>query len=587
MSLLSELSAVFGDAFASLGLDAAFGEVGVSQRPELAQFQCNGALPAAKPAGKNPRELAQEVIDAVGDRPEFAILEIAGPGFINITLTDDHLAAAVNQMVADPRLSLPPPRARNIVVDYGGPNVAKELHVGHLRPAIIGESVKRILRVLGNSVTGDVHLGDWGTPQGQLIVELESRHPGWVYFDPLFTGPYPEEAPVSMEVLQEIYPVASQKARDDLAFGEAARRAVLELQEGRPGYVALWQHMRDVSVAAIKAVYDRLGVEFDLWYGESTVNGRLAPMIERFVEAGYAVESAGAMVIDVSEPDDTKEIPPLMLVKSDGATLYTTWDVATIEDRVETMGANEIVYVVDVRQSLHFEQVFRAARKTGIAGDDVVLEHAGNGTVNGPDGKPLKTRDGGLPLLRDLLDDVERRAAERLDENHLATEYPEAERVEIARLVGVAALIYGDLRNHRASNYIFDIDRFTAFDGKTGPYLLYGAVRMKSILREAALRDIAVGGVMPPLVDQDRNLMLQVLRFPEMVERAAEFWAPNHLAEYAYELVADFSRFYEACHILGETDPAVQAGWLGLVDLTLRTLTTTLDLLGIELPERM
>jgi arginyl-tRNA synthetase len=587
MSLVSELSAIFGDAFESLGIYRAFGEVGVSQRPELAQFQCNGALPAAKPAGKNPRQLAQEVIDAVGDRREFAVLDIAGPGFINITLADEYLVAAVNRMASDDRLSLAPPQSKNIVVDYGGPNVAKELHVGHLRPAIIGESVKRILRALGNHVIGDVHLGDWGTPQGQLIVELESRHPEWVYFDPLATGPYPEEPPVTMNVLQEAYPVASQRAKDDLAFSEAARRAVVELQDGRPGYIALWQHMRNVSVDAIKAVYDRLGVEFDLWHGESTINDRLAPMVDRLVEAGFAVESEGALIIDVAEPDDTKEIPPLMLVKSDGATLYTTWDVATIEDRVETMGAQEMVYVVDVRQSLHFEQVFRAARKTGIAGDAVVLEHAGNGTVNGLDGKPLKTRDGGLPLLRGLIDDVERRAAERLEENHLATEYPDAERVEIARTVGLAALKYGDLRNHRASNYIFDIDRFTSFEGKTGPYLLYGAVRMKSILREAALRSIEVGEVMPAIVDQDRNLMLQVLRFPEVVERAAEFWAPNHIAEYAYELVADFSRFYEACHILGEDDPAIQAGWLGLVALTLRTLTAALDLLGIEIPERM
>jgi arginyl-tRNA synthetase len=587
MSLLSELSSTFGDAFASLGLDRAFGEVVVSQRPELAQFQCNGALPAAKPAGKNPRDLAANVVTAVGERPEIASLDVAGPGFINITLTNERIAAAANDMHADPRLGLAAPRGKAIVVDYGGPNVAKELHVGHLRPAVIGESVKRILRFVGNDVTGDVHLGDWGTPMGQLIVELQERHPDWVYFDPLRTGPYPDEPPVTMDVLQEVYPLASQRAKEDLGFAEAARRAVVELQEGRPGYVALWQHMRNVSIAAIKAVYDYLGVEFDLWYGESTINDRLQPMIGRFLEDGYAFESDGALIVDVAQPGDAKEIPPLMLVKSDGGTLYTTWDVATIEDRVETLGAEEIIYVVDVRQSLHFEQVFRAARKTGIAGDGVVLEHAGNGTVNGPDGKPLRTRDGGLPLLRDLIDAVVRRAGERLNENQLAVEYPEEERADIARTVGLAALKYGDLRNHRASDYIFDIDRFTSFDGKTGPYLLYGAVRITSILREAEARALEPGPIVAPTQDQDRNLMLQLLRFPEVVQRAAEFRAPNHIAEYAYELVADFSRFYEACHILSEEDAVRQAGWLGLVALTLRTLATSLDLLGIEIPERM
>jgi arginyl-tRNA synthetase len=587
MTLLSRLSDQFGAAFAALGLDAAYGEVVVSQRPELAQFQCNGALPAAKPAGRNPRELAAAVIDALEGPEVFADVSIAGPGFINITLTDEALAEYVDGLIGDARLGVPEPETHTVVVDYGGPNVAKELHVGHVRPAIIGESIKRTLRFLGHRTLGDVHLGDWGAPMGQLIVELETRQPDLPYFDPLFTGPYPDESPVTIDDLQQMYPIAAAKAGDDLAFRERAARAVVELQDGRPGYRALWKHFRDVSIEALKAVYDRLGVEWDLWHGESTINDRLEPLVERLISDGVAERSEGAIVVDVAKPGDTKEIPPLMLVKSDGATLYTTWDVATIEDRIERLDADEMVYVVDVRQSLHFEQVFRASRKAGIAGPDVDLEHAGNGTVNGPDGKPFKTRSGGLLRLRDLIDQIVERAAERLDENHLAEDYPDAERAAIAEYVGLAALKFGDLHNHRTSNYVFDIERFTSFDGKTGPYLLYGAVRMKSILRNAAGADLQPGRILPAIDAAERNLMLQLVRLPEVIERAADLRAPNHIAEYAYELTADFSRFYESCHILNEEDPARQASWLALVALTLQSLELLLELLAIEVPDRM
>jgi arginyl-tRNA synthetase len=578
---------MFGDAFVSQGYDAGYGEVVPSARPDLAQFQCNGAMPAAKKAGGNPRDLAQAVIDALADTAPLAEVEIAGPGFINITLTDDYLAGYVNSLAGSERFGSSPQVPRKMVIDYGGPNVAKELHVGHLRPAIIGESVKRTFRFLGHDVVGDVHLGDWGLPYGQLIVEISDRMPDLPYFDPQQVDGYPAESPVSIEDLQELYPIAATHAKEDEAFAARARAAVVDLQSGRPGYRALWQHMRNESVSAIKKVYDRLNVEFDLWHGESTINHRLEPMIKVLVADGYAVESGGAIVIEVMTEDDTKEVPPLILLKSDGASLYTTWDLATIEDRVEEMGAEEIVYVVDVRQGLHFEQVFRAAYKTGIASPGVVLDHSGNGTVNGPDGKPFKTRDGGLLRLRDLIDMVVERAAERLEENELATEFGAAEKAEIAEKVGLAALKYGDLHNHRTSNYIFDIERFTAFDGKTGPYLLYGAVRMKSVLREAAERGITSGDVIAPVSQQDRNLMLQITRLPEVVERAAQHRAPNHIAEYAYELVAEFSRFYEACHILREENPAVQSSWLALVEITLAELTLLLELLGIEIPERM
>lgn len=587
MSLLTDLSNVFGDAFEQAGLDRAYGSVVVSQRPDLGQFQCNGSLPAATTAGLNPRQIATRIVEALPSDGMLAETSIAGPGFINISLTDAYLGDYTNAVAQDPRLGVEAATTRQVVVDYGGPNVAKELHVGHLRPAIIGESLKRLFRFAGHEVIGDVHLGDWGTPMGQLIVELEERQPDLPYFDPRFTGPYPEQSPVTIDDLQEMYPVAAAKAKDLLAFGEKARRATFELQDGRPGYRALWQHFRDVSIAALRRVYDDLGVEFDLWHGESTTSERLGPMVERLVAEGYAVESEGALVIEVDRPDDTKEIPPLMLVKSDGATLYTTWDLATIEARVEELGAEDMIYVVDVRQSLHFEQVFRAAHKTGIATTDTVLEHAGNGTVNGPDGKPFKTREGGLLRLAELISMINRRAAERLDENDLAGGYPDEEREEIARIVGLAALKFGELHNHRTSNYIFDIERFTSFEGKTGPYLLYGAVRIQSILRKATEAGLAPGRIIAPTVDVERGLVLALARLPEVIGRAIDLRAPNHLAEYAYELVTDFNRFYEECHILREEDADRQASWLALVDLTLRQITILLDLLGIELPERM
>ena len=585
MSLTASLSEVFGDAFESQGLDRSYGQVVVSARPDLAQFQCNGAMPAAKRAGANPRELAQGVLDAVADRSPFSDLSLAGPGFINISLTDAYLADYVGSI--DARFDTPKSDQKKIVVDYGGPNVAKELHVGHLRPAIIGESVKRVLRFLGHEVVGDVHLGDWGMPYGQLIAELNDRFPDLPYFDETKTDDYPATPPVTIEDLQIMYPEAAARAKDDDDFAARARVAVVQLQAGRPGYRALWQHMRDVSIAAMKKVYDRLNVHFDLWYGESTINHRLEPMVKRLFEDGHAYESDGALVIEVMTEEDTKEIPPFLLLKSDGASLYTTWDLATIEDRVDDLSANEILYFVDVRQGLHFEQVFRAAYKTGIAGPDVVLEHAGNGTVNGPDGKPFKTRDGGLLTLRELIDMVVARAAERIEENELAAEFDAEEKAGIAEMVGLAALKYGDLQNHRSSNYIFDVDRFTSFDGKTGPYLLYGAVRMKSILREVRARGLSGGAIVPAVKEQERNLMLQLTRLPDVIERTAEHRAPNHIAEYAYELVAEFSRFYEACHILNENDGARQGSWISLVETTLNELVQLLDLLGIDVPERM
>lgn len=585
MSLLAELTDLFGDAFASIGLDPELGDVVPSQRPELAQFQCNGAMAGAKKAGRNPREIAEEIAETVRSDPRLEAVEIAGPGFLNISVTDAKLASSAEGMRTDDKLGVSDPGDnRRVIVDHGGPNVAKSLHVGHLRPAIIGQAIKRTMAYAGYEALGDVHLGDWGTPMGQLIAELERRNPDWPYFDAASTGPYPQRSPVTVSELEELYPAASQRAKDDPDFAEKARRATFELQGGRVGYRALWDHFRTVSVESMRAIYDKLGVEFELWRGEASVHDRIAPMIERMKQTGAAQESEGALIVDVAEPDDKADVPPLMLVKSDGAYTYGTTDVATIDERVAE-GTDEMIYVVDQRQALHFEQVFRAARKAGIASGDTVLEHVGFGTVNGADGKPMKTRDGNLPRLSDLVADVVSRASERMDERGLAEGYPDDERAQIAWMVGVSALKFGDLSNHRASNYIFDLDRFTSFEGKTGPYLLYASVRLGSILRNAD--DLPIGPITSLRGEADRNLVLLLSRFPEIVERAISLRAPNHLAEYAYELSQVFNRFYEECHVLSETDEELRASWLGVVELTRSVLTTSLDLLGIDVPERM
>ena len=586
MSLLSDLSAAVGAAFGAIGLDPAFGEVLPSQRPELAQFQCNGAMAAAKTVGRAPREIAVEIADRIRSDPIIESVDVAGPGFLNLTLTDAALAGAVQGMAADERLGVATAETKTtVIVDHGGPNVAKSLHVGHLRPAIIGQSVKRLFTYAGYEAIGDVHLGDWGTPMGQLIAEFADRHPDWPYFDPAATGPYPEESPVTVQELEEIYPIASQRAKTDADFAEAARRATAELQAGRPGYQALWNHFRAVSVDDMRRIYDELGVSFDLWLGEASVHDRIPAMIERMREAGAVDESAGALVVHVTGPDDKAEIPPLILVKRDGAYTYGTTDLATIDERATEFGADAAIYVVDQRQSLHFEQVFRAARKGGLAPPDMVLDHTPFGTVNGLDGKPMRTRDGGLPRLGDLVADIVSRATEKMDARGLALDYPAEEREHIAWMVGVAALKFGDLQNHRTSSYTFDPDRFTSFDGKTGPYLLYATVRIASILRNAG--DQPVGPVTALAGSADTDLALALTRFPEVVERALTLRAPNHVAEYCYETSQVFNRFYEECHILSEPDPTLRASWLGLAELTRRVLTTSLDLLGIDVPERM
>ncbi|MCH8899805.1 MAG: arginine--tRNA ligase [Acidobacteria bacterium] len=587
MSIISDLSQRFGDAFVRIGFESDWGMVVPSQRPELAHYQCNGALGAAQRSGRDPRELAAEVIGAIDDDSLFASLDVAGPGFINITVTDPVLADHIQSMDDDEQLGIrPADPSLKVLVDYGGPNMSKSMHVGHLRASIIGESLKRLLRLVGHHVDGDIHLGDWGMPVGQLIIELESRHPELPYFDPDYTGPYPTESPVTLDGLSEMYPVAVERTKADPNEAERSRQATFDLQNGRPGYLALWQHFHDVSVEEQRRDFEDLGIEFDLWRGESTVHDRLAPLVDRLTNENIAIESDGAVIVEVADPSDKKEMPPLLLTRSDGSYLYSTTDLATLEQRAED-GYDLVLYVVDARQGLHFDQVFRAARRASVVADDMGLEHIAFGTVNGPDGKPFKTREGGILRLADLIEIVTDAAGRRLDEAEIAREYPAAERDEIATMVGLGALKFGDLSNHRTSNYLFDIDRFTSFEGKTGPYLQYGSVRMQSILRRTAELGLEPGPIVPPTVSAERDLMLRLLRLPEAIDRAVDVRAPNVLAEYAYEVATDFNRFYEACHILSEKDAARQASWLALVDLALRVLGVLLHTLGIEAPERM
>jgi len=592
MSLVKRLTDELAQAFAAEGVDASFGEVVVAQHPELADYQCNGALSAAKAAQRNPRELAQAVVGRVHAPDLIARLDIAGPGFINIVVTDGALADTSRHMAGTSRLGVEAvTEPMTVVVDYGGPNMSKALHVGHLRAAIIGESIKRLFAFLGHTTIGDIHMGDWGTPMGQLIVELQDRQPDLVYFDPEYdpalNGPYPTESPVTLDDLSEMYPVITQRCADDPAVAERARVATFELQNGRMGYFALWQHFHDVSVSEQKKDFEALGVEFDVWYGESTVADRLEAMVQRAVSDGVAHTSDGAIVVDVTQPDDAKEMPPLLLTRSDGSYLYSTTDLATIDMRVRDMGMDLGLYVVDARQGLHLEQVFRAARRMKLLPQGAVVEHIKFGTVNGKDGKPFKTREGGVLRLGDLITLVTQAARERLDGAHIAEGYPPDERDRIAAQVGIAALKFGDLSNHRTSNYTFDLERFAAFEGKTGPYLQYSAVRIKSILRRASERGLAGGEIVAPSVAQERSLMLRLVRLPETITRAADLRGPNVLTEYAYEVATDFSRFYEHCHILSESDADRQASWLSLVSLTLDVLTRLLDLLSIEIPDRM
>ena len=584
--LTAELAAIAGRAFAAEGFEAGLGQVQVSDRPDLCQFQCNGALAAAKLAKTAPRAVAERIVAHLKSDPLIAKAEIAGPGFINIDVADEGLLLRAADMALDERLGAPQTGlGKTAILDFGGTNVAKPMHVGHLRASIIGDSLQRLFRANAWTVLSDVHLGDWGLPMGQLIAEIGRRGTAPIYFDAAHTGPYPDESPITMDELEELYPAASAASKSDPALLDEARRATMELQAGRPGYRALWRHFFDVSEVGLKREFASLGIVFDLWKGEADVDPLIPPMIESLQAQGLAETSDGALILQVAEPGDKKELPPLILLKSDGAVLYGTTDLATIVDRVRASDPDLILYVVDQRQHGHFEQVFRAARKAHLNGK-AHLEHAGFGTVNGPDGKPFKTRAGGVMKLYDLIAMATEEAAKRLAEQGLAADYSTEEREAIARAVGLAAIKFADLSNFRISDYVFDLARFTRFEGKTGPYLQYAAVRIQSILRRAEGEGMAVAS---PAIRSaaERRLILALLSLPDAMTLAETRRAPNVLCDYAFTLAQEFSRFYSEHHIMSETDTDLRAARLGLCALTLRVLVKVLDLLGIEVPARM
>ena len=581
MSLAADFSRVVGDAFAAEGLDRRYGQVQVSDRPDLAQFQCNGALAAAKQARVNPRAMAEKITARLKTDPQFAKVEVAGPGFINLDLSD----AALDARIALPDKSQGA-NGKTALIDFGGPNVAKPMHVGHLRSSVIGDCLQRLYRANGWKVLSDIHLGDWGLQMGQLITEVEERGLAPIYFDAASKGPYPEQSPVTMEDLEEIYPAASAASKADPARLEKARRATVELQEGRPGYRALWRHFVEVSEAGLEREFASLGVHFDLWKGESSVHDLIAPMLADLKARGVARISEGALVVEVARDSDKKPMPPLLLVKSDGGVLYGTTDMATIVERVRDYDPDLMLYVVDHRQHGHFEQLFRAASKTGISGK-AELEHVANGTMNGTDGKPFKTRAGGVMKLYDLIAMAIVEAKSRLAEQGLGEDYTPEERETIAKQIAIATIKFADLSNHRTTDYIFDLERFSRFEGKTGPYLQYAAVRIKSILRKADERGFSAGT--PPAVHsaEERDLVLQLLSLGDAMRAAEEKRAPNILCDYAFTLAQNFSRFYGAHHIMSETNETLRGQRLGLCARVLDVMTRTLDLLGIAVPERM
>ena len=585
--LLDNITAEVTNAFVEAGYEEKFGKVTLSNRPDLCEFQCNGAMAAAKQYKKAPFMIADDVAARLQDVEMFASVESVKPGFLNLKLSEEYLAEYLREMQADERYGCEKAaEPKTIIVDYGGANVAKPLHVGHLRSAVIGESVKRMSRYIGHNVIGDVHLGDWGLQMGLIITELHERKPELVYFDAAYEGEYPEEAPFTISELEEIYPTASGKSKEDAAYKEAAMQATFELQKGRRGYIALWKHILSVSIADLKKNYDSLNVSFDLWKGESDADSYIAPMAEQMKKDGFAYMSEGALVVDVSEETDAKEIPPCMILKSDGASLYTTTDLATIVWRMKDYHPDQMVYLADKRQELHFVQVFRCAKKTGLVDDNTELKFIGFGTMNGKDGKPFKTREGGVMRLEKLVGDIQNEMYQKIAENN-TMEKEEAEKT--AKQVALSAIKYGDLSNQASKDYIFDIDRFTSFEGDTGPYILYTIVRIKSILAKyqeqgKSLENLCLEEAQGA---SEKDLMRQLCSFNAMMDSACEETAPHKICAYIYDLANAFNKFYHETKILAEEDQKKQAGWIALLKLTKEVLETCIDVLGFSAPDRM
>jgi len=573
-------------AFETAKIDAKYAKVTVSNRPDLCEYQCNGAMAAAKEYKKASAMIADEVVKALGKNEMFETIEVVNPGFINLKLSKDFLAKYLHGMKADEHLSVEhAANPKTIIVDYGGPNVAKPLHVGHLRSAIIGESIKRLGRFLGHNMIGDIHLGDWGLQMGLIITELKERQPNLVYFSDEKVAAYPSEAPFTINELEEIYPCASAKSKEDEAYKEKAMEATKMLQQGHPGYTALWEQIMSVSKADLEKNYEKLNVEFDLWKGEADAQEYIPKMVEYLKDSGYAHLDQGALVVDVKEESDTKEVPPCMILKSDGASLYNTTDLATIVERMKLFKPDEMIYVVDKRQGLYFEQVFRCARKTKLVDETTGLFFLGFGTMNGKDGKPFKTRDGGVMRLEHLLDDITGEMYAKITENR---NIKEEDAKKTAEMVGLAAVKYGDLSNQASKDYVFDIERFTSFEGNTGPYILYTIVRIKSILSKYKEEHKAVNTViLPAASDSEKALMLAATRFNFVVEEAFAEKAPHKLCSYVYDLSNAFNHFYHETKILSEEDEGRRASWIKLLELVKDILETAIDLLGFAAPERM
>ena len=574
-------------AFEAAGYDRNYAKVTLSNRPDLCEYQCNGAMAGAKAYHKAPIMIAQDVVAKLEGSGCFCDVQAVNPGFINLKLDERFVADYLDEMETDEDLGLnKTDNPKMIVIDYGGPNVAKPLHVGHLRSAIIGESVKRIARKMGHNVLGDIHLGDWGYQMGLIITELKERKPELPYFDENFKGEYPAEAPFTISELEEIYPTASGKAKEDEEYRERALHATYLLQNGHKGYTAIWNHIMHVSVNDLKKNYANLNVDFDLWKGESDAQAYSPDMIERLKKEGFAHVDDGALVIDVQEESDTKEIPPCMIQKSDGASLYGTTDLATLVQRVEDYHPDKVIYVVDKRQELHFVQVFRAAKKTGIVPSETELKFLGFGTMNGKDGKPFKTREGGVMRLENLIAEIQEEMYKKITDNRTVEE---EEAKNTAKTVGMAAIKYGDLSNQASKDYVFDVDRFTSFEGNTGPYILYTIVRIKSILNKYQEEGKAVTGlkVNQQSGESEKALMLALVKYNEMMENAYEELAPHKICAYIYDLANAFNHFYHETKILAEENEAKKQGYIALLILTKKVLESCIDVLGFEAPERM
>ena len=580
--LLNIISREVGDAFEACGYERELGRVTVSNRPDLCEYQCNGAMAGAKKYHKAPFMIADEVAAKLQSSGVLRDVASVKPGFLNFNLDGEYLASYISRMKASEKHGIALEAGQKIVIDYGGPNVAKPLHVGHLRSAIIGESVKRILRYAGNEVIGDAHLGDWGLQMGLIIEELKERKPDLVYFDPDFQGEYPKEAPFTISELEEIYPCASGKAKVDEEFAKRAHDATVLLQHKDRGYTAIWNHILKVSVEDLEKNYSKLDVHFDLWKKESDAQPYISDMVQMLKDKGLAYISNGALVVDVAKPEDTKEVPPCIILKSDGASLYQTTDLATIVEREKLFAPDRIIYVVDKRQEMHFTQVFRVSRLAELVPEETRLQFLGFGTMNGKDGKPFKTRQGGVMRLEHLIRDINDAVYDKI----MASREEEEETArENAKIIGLAAIKYGDLSNQASKDYVFDVDRFTSFEGNTGPYILYTIVRIKSILKKFGQEIPSVIGA--PQSASQKALMLDMTRFSDVFAQAASEYAPHKLCAYIYDLANDFNRFYHETKILAEEDLEKKNSYIALISYCKDILETCIDLLGFAAPDRM